>query len=101
MELVKKIKEAEKQAGEIIAQAESATDTMAEQMLQDKEKVMNVAKQERAKAIQKAVEQAESQARSEVENLKAQAQQHREQLRKETELKIPMAVKKVTDFVKG
>ena len=101
MELIKKIKEVEKQAQEIIEQSKAdvlkkaASDKKAYQELMDK------AGADRRQAIAEAEESAKQQGLAEVEELKSQAEAFRNELRSRTKGKISSASDKVVSSLKG
>ena len=101
MELIKKIKEAEAQAQEIIAQAKAESAGQAEENRKNRLEAIVQAEHERRKAIEAAVSKAESQGSTEAEGLKTKAEKNRQQLRKNAEGKMSGAVSRVMDYVKG
>ena len=101
MELIKKIKQAEAQAQQIIEQAGADAAQYAEEARQSRRQVLTEAEQERKKAIEAAVAEAETQGLGEVEHLKAEAEKQRQQLREGTTGKMDSAVAKVMDYLRG
>ncbi len=101
MELIKKIKQTEAQAQEIVAQARADSTVMAEQQKKAQGQSMDQAQQERKKAIDASVAQAASEGESEVEQLRSQAEQLRKELREKTKPAIAGAAEKIVDFLKG
>ena len=99
MELIKKIKEAEAQAQQIIEQAKAQSAGQAEQGRESRLQVLTEAEQERKKALEAAVAVAHSQAVAEIKDLKAQAEKKRQQLRERVANKIAGAVVKVMDYL--
>ena len=101
MELIKKIKEVEKQAQEIIEQSKAdvlkktASDKKAYQLSMDK------AVADRRQAIADAEESAKQQGLAEVEELKSKAEAFRNELRSSTKGKISSAADKVVSSLKG
>lgn len=101
MELIKKIKQAETQAQEIIEQAKVQAARQAEQDRLSREQKQEDAEQERKKAIEASVSAAESDGLADVNELKAQAENTRQQMREKTSAKTTAAVAKVLDHLKG
>ena len=101
MELIKKIKESEKKAQEIIEQAKALAVQQAEKGRENRLAATNEAEKQRKQAIDAAVAQAHSQASAEVDQLKAQAQQQRQQLRDKTGSKMATAAAKVMEYLRG
>jgi vacuolar-type H+-ATPase subunit H len=101
MELIKKIKQSEAQAQEIVAQARADAAAMADQQRKDHQKSMEQAEHERKKAIDAAVARATTEGQTETEQLGAKAQQDLKALREKTKPAIAGAVGKVVDFLKG
>jgi len=101
MELIKKIKETEAQAQQIIEQAGADAVSRAEKMREDQRVALAQAEQERKKAVEAAVAKAQSQGLEETEKLKAQAEKDRRQLRDKANAKMPAAVARVMDYLKG
>ena len=99
MELIKKIKQAETQAQQIIDQAKAETARQAELAQQKRLQAQTEAQQQRKQAIQSAVAAAESQSVGEVESLKAQAETRHRQLRDKAGSKMPAAVAKVMEYI--
>lgn len=100
MELIKKIKQAEAQAQEIIEQAKVEASGQAEKGRESRQKTMAKAEQERKKAIEASVSAASEQGRKEVESLKAQAEEQRRQLRDKTRNKMAAATNRVMEYLK-
>jgi len=101
MELIKKIKQTEAQAQQIIEQAGADAAGRAEKMREDQRVALARAEQERKKAIEAAVATAQSQGLEETEQLKTQAEKDRRQLRDKANAKMPAAVARVMDYLKG
>ena len=101
MELIKKIKEAEAKARQIIEQAKSQANELHEQGRTSRNEAMARAQQERKKAIEAAIAAAQSQGNEEAGQLKAQAEKSRLQLRHDSGGKMSAAVAKVTDYIRG
>jgi V/A-type H+-transporting ATPase subunit G/H len=99
MELIKKVKEAEQQAQQIIEQAKTEIAKQAEESREHRRQVLEEAEQGRKKAITDAVAQAEAQAQQEVENLKVQAEKQRQELWNKAEGRKAGAVAKVVDRI--
>ena len=101
MELIKKIKQTEAQAQQIIEQAKTDAAGRAEKMREDQRIALGQDEQERKKAVEAAVATAQSQGLEETERLKTQAEKDRRQLRDKANTKMPAAVAKVMDYLKG
>ena len=100
MELIKKIKEAESRARDIVeeAKAESAKRALDGQKAES-EKFLQ-AEQERRKIIEAACASGESEGKAEADKLKLEAEQRRGELQKKASGKIPAAVSKVLGYIK-
>ena len=101
MELIKKIKQSETQAQQIIEQAKVDAAKQAELDRQNRQQALAKAEQERTKATEAAVAAARSQATAEIENLKAKAENERQQLRDKANTKMPLAVAKVMEYLRS
>jgi len=101
MELIKKIKQSEAQAQEIIEQAKVEAAGQAEKGRENRLAVMTEAEQQRKDATEAAIAAAQSQGREQVEQLKAQAEDQRRQLRDKTGSKMATAAAKVMDYLRG
>jgi V/A-type H+-transporting ATPase subunit G/H len=99
MELIKKIKQAEDQAQQIIEQAKAQTARQAEESRQRRRQIEEAAQLQRKKATAEAVAQAEVQAKQEAENLKARAQGQRQELHNKADSKMAGAVAKVMNHL--
>jgi len=99
MELIKKIKQAEQQAQEIIEQARADAAAQAEEARQHRRQLLEKAEQQRKKATEAAVAEAQSQGRAEVENLKAQAEKSRQELCNKARSKMAKAIARVMDYL--
>ncbi|MHC4659300.1 MAG: hypothetical protein ACYS83_09010 [Planctomycetota bacterium] len=99
MELIKKIKQTEAQAQEIIEQAKADAARQAEQGRENRRQILERAEQERKKTIDAAAAEAESQGLTEIEQLKAQAEKDRQLLRDKTSAKMAPAAAKVMDYL--
>ena len=100
MELIKKIKQAEAQAREIIEQAKTEAARQAEKGRENRLQLLTQTEQERKKATEAAVAAAESEGLAEVKKLKVQAEKDRQQLRDNVSSKMAGAVAKVMDYLK-
>ena len=100
MELIKKIKQAEAQAQQIIEQARADAARYAEEARQGRRQALIQAEQERKKAIEAAVAKAETQGLAEVEVIKSEAEKQRQQLREGTAGKMDSAAAKVMNYLK-
>lgn len=101
MELIKKIKEAEKQAQEIINQSRADVLRKAASDKKSYQESMDKAVADRRKAISDAEEAAKQQGIAEIEELKSQAAEAQRNLRQSTEGKISSAADKVVSSLKG
>lgn len=101
MELIKKIKQAESQAQEIIDQAKAEAAKQVEQGRENRRKSLEEAERQRNKAIEASVNQAREEGQKEAEVLKLEAENHRRQLRDQTGDKTAAAVDKVVGYLKG
>ncbi len=101
MELIKKIKQAEAQAQEIIEQAKAQITRRAEEGRQKRAESLAEAERERKKATEASVAAAQSQGLAEIENLKSQAERDRQELRDKVKAKMAGAVAKVMDYLRG
>ena len=101
MELIRKIKDAENQASQIIDQAKAQTIEQNEKFRTGKQEKLEQAELERKKAIDQAIAKAETKGKVEAEKLHAQGQTERDKLRKKVSPKIPAAAAKVMGYLKG
>ena len=101
MELIKKIKQAEKQAQETVEQAKSQAVRKVEENHTSQTQTSANAEQERKKAVKAAVSAAQSQGLAEVDTLKSQAEKNRQQLRDKVTGKMASAVARIVDHLKG
>ena len=101
MELIKKIKEAEANAQQIVEHAKSEAGGLHEEGRVKHREALEQAQQERQVAIEAAIAAAQSEGSEEIAHLKAQSEKNRLQLRHEAAGKIPAAMSKVTDYIKG
>lgn len=101
MELIKKIKQSEAQAQEIIDQAKAEAAQAAEQGRQRRRLLLEEAQQQRKKATDAAIAAARKQGESEVENLKVRAEDQRRELHEQVADRIDAASAKVIDYLKG
>ncbi len=101
MELIKKIKQSEAQAQEIIEQAKAEAARQTEKDRENRLAAMTEAEQQRKEAAEAAIAEAKSQANAEVERLTAQAEDQRRQLREKTANKMATAAAKVMDYLRG
>ncbi len=101
MELIKQIKQAEKQAQEIIEQAKTDAAKKAEKTRSALAQALEKAEHNRKKAIQAAVATAQSQGVAEIKNLKTRAENDRRQLRDTVSSKMATAVTTIVDCLKG
>ncbi|MCK4886292.1 MAG: hypothetical protein KAS96_02830 [Planctomycetes bacterium] len=101
MELIKKIKEAEKQAQEIIEQSKADVLKKAESDKKVYQQSMDEAGAARRQAIADAEESAKQQGLAEVEELKSQAAASRQELRSRAEGRTVSAADKVVSSLKG
>ncbi len=101
MELIKKIKEAEAQAQEIIDRAKADAVRMAEEGRKRRLAALGEAEQQRKKAIASVVAAAKSDGLAEAQKLKEQARKGRQRLRQKAEGKITAAAARVMGYLKG
>ena len=101
MDLIKKIKEAEAQAREIVEQARAQTASQAEAGRMRRQESLTQAEQDRKKAIEAAVSAAEIEGLAETDKLKAQAEKNRQRLGDKTAGKMAGAAEKVMDYLRG
>ena len=101
MELIRKIKQTEAQAQEIIEQAKVRASEQAEKGRRSRLETLASAERDRKQAIEAAVAAAHSDGLSEIEKLKAQAEKDRRKLNDEVADKIAPAAAKVMDYLKG
>ncbi len=99
MELIKKIKQTEEQAQQIIEQAKAEAAKRAEENRERQRLFLEELEQERKKATAEAVAQAEAQAQQEIENLKARAQKQQQELHDQVESKKAGAVTRVMNYL--
>lgn len=100
MELIKKIKEAEAQAQEIIEQARIEAAEQAEKGRENRHQALTDAEQYRKKATETAIAEAQARGRAEVDKLKSQAENKRQELRDKTSSKMATAATMVTDYLR-
>ncbi|MHC4570966.1 MAG: hypothetical protein ACYS0C_02660 [Planctomycetota bacterium] len=100
MELIKRIKQAEAQAQEIIEKAKVQAAAQAEESRASRLESLAQAEHNRRKAIETAVAEAQSQGLEETGGLKAQAEKKRQQLRNKVADKMTPAVAKVMEYLK-
>jgi vacuolar-type H+-ATPase subunit H len=101
MELIRKIKEAEAQALEIIDRAKADTVRMAEEGRNKRLAALSEAELQRKKAIASALAAAKSNGLAEAQKLKEQARKERQGLRQKAEGKIAAAAARVMDYLKS
>jgi len=99
MELIKKIKQAEQQAQEIIEQAKAGAARLAEKGREERRAAVTEAEQQRKKATEAAVAEARSEGLAEVENLKMQAEKQRQELHDKAGGRLAAAVARVMDYL--
>jgi len=99
MDLIKKIRQAETQAQQIVEQAKAAAASQAQKNRARRLEALAEAEQERKKATEVAVAAAKSQSLAEIRELKAGAQQKRRQLRDKVASKMATAVARVMDYL--
>lgn len=99
--MIKRIKDAESQAMQIVEDAKADTVKQAEQSRLSCNERLAQAEQARKKAIKEALEAAQAEGNAEVESLNAQAEKNRQELCGSVSSKIPAAAGKVMDYLKG
>jgi len=100
MELIKNIKESEKQSQELKEQAKTASEKRAEEFRIKREESLIEAEQQRKRAIEEAVSAARTEGAIEIEALKSDAEGNRKQLREKTAGKLGGAAAKVMEYLK-
>ena len=100
MELVKKIKEAEAKAEQIVTQAKADAVKQAEDLKNQHQQALAEAEQQRKKTIEQAINSAKQQGQKQAEELKAQADRQKNQLVKKSKDRLPQAITRVTDYIK-
>ena len=101
MELIKKIKEAEKQAQQIIDKAKSEAAEQNEQFRQRQVQVLEEAEVARKEQTKAAVAEAEQKTKVELQDIQKQADKDRRQLQDKAMAKTDKAIEKVMDYLKG
>lgn len=101
MELIKKIKQTEAEARRIVEQAGRRSAELTEKGRARRADAVEQAAAERKRAIDEAVSLGQSQGRTEAEKLKAEAAGNSQQLRQKAQEKVPAAVAKVMEYLKG
>ena len=101
MELIKKIKQAETQAQEVVEQANVQSAQLAEQRRKSRAESFEEEQVQRKADIEASVKAAIEEGLKEVTGLKAQAQKDRNQLREKAGAKQSGATAKVMDYLKG
>jgi V/A-type H+-transporting ATPase subunit G/H len=100
MELIKKIKQAEAQAQQIIEQAKADAVTRREKMRENQGKALEDIERERKKAIEAAVAKADAEGLDEVKKLKDEAEKKRKKLHQKANDKMAGAVAKVMEYLR-
>lgn len=100
MELVKKIRQAEEQARDIIEKAKADAAEQADEWRKNRRRLLAEAEQQRKKAIENAIAAARSQGLAEAEKLKTEAGGKQQQLREKAAGKMAQAAKKVMEYLK-
>ena len=100
MELLKKIKQAEAQAEEIVEQARTYAAEEAEKGRLSRLESLAEAEQQRKKTTEAAVARAKSEGLAEAGGLKAEAEKNCRQLRDKTESKMAKAATDVMDYLR-
>ncbi len=101
MELIQKIKEAEVQAQRILEDARVKATSIAEDTAGQRQQLWEQAQQHRRQVLEEAVATARAEGLAEAETLMQQAQTKNDDLRRAVIPKMPQAVAKVMEFVKG
>ncbi|MFC1738930.1 Tc toxin subunit A [Planctomycetota bacterium] len=101
MELIKKIKEAEKQAQQIIDKAKSEAAEQIEQFRQRQVQVLEEAEVTRKEQTKAAVAEAETKTKVELQDIQKQADKDRRQLHDKAKAKMDKTIDKVMDYLKG
>lgn len=100
MELIKKLKQTEAHARELVEQARAEAARIVQDSRQARARGMHEAEQERRKAIEEAIAAAESEGVGEVEKMKAEAERNRGLLAEKAKGRIEEAAQKVTGYLK-
>lgn len=101
MELIRKIKNAEEQARQIVEQAKVDAAKEADSARTQRNRLQVEAEQARTKAIDAAVSKAQTEAQSQVKSLQSQADSQRQELREATDGRKSAAVAKVLKYLRG
>jgi V/A-type H+-transporting ATPase subunit G/H len=97
MELVKKIKETERQAQEIIQQAKREAARRADEWKEKKTQSLLQAETERRKIIEETIAQARMQAAEEIQSLKGAQESKRQELQNKASARKEAAVRKILE----
>ena len=97
MELVKKIKETERQAQAIIQQAKKESIRRADEWKEKKTQLLGQAEAERKKTIEETAAKARQQATEEIKVLKEAAENKRLELQKKASAKKENAIRKILE----
>ena len=100
MELIKRIKQAEAEAQEIIERAKAQIARQAEEGRQRRVETLAEAERETKQAIEAAGAAGESEGLAETDNFKAQAEKDRQELCDKASAKMAGAVAMVMDYLK-
>ncbi len=100
MELIKKIKQAESEAQQIVEQAKKDAAESAHKAKQAEQEALEQAQRDRKKAIDSAVEEGQKQGQAEAAGLKVEGQNKREQLRDKATAQMNAAVASVMEYLR-
>jgi vacuolar-type H+-ATPase subunit H len=101
MGLIKKIKDTEKQAQQLIEKTKADVKAQQEEAIKKRLQTFEEAENKRKQQIQQAAAKAEQQANDEIQMLKQQAKDDFEQLRNKANAKKKNAIIKIMDYLKG
>jgi hypothetical protein len=100
MDLIKRIRLAEQQAGEIVEKAAAEAAAREAKFHQEKDRLREEASRERDRAVETATAAGQEKAIEQVKRLEAAAEKERRQLRKTAETKKNKAVSRILDYMK-
>lgn len=100
MELIKQIKAAEAEAKVIVEQAKTDAVSIGNNARKRQAEQMNIAQEERRRAIESAVSRAQEEGQGEVEELMAHAAEERQALESNAGAKVDECVGRVMDYLR-
>jgi len=101
MDLIKKIRQAERQAREVVEKASTEAAEMDAEFQRRRTQLREDASRQRQQAIESAVAEGEKEAGEKIKHLEAAAEKDRRKLRQKTGERRSAAVSKITDYIKG